>query len=445
MKETIEMSRKELDRVGVIGQVAERKLRQREAAERLGLRVRQVKNLVRRYRESGPEGLASRRRGRTPNNAIADAVREEAVRLLRTDYAGLTLTMAGEELEEVHGIRVSRGTLRKWAVEAGLWKPSPRRRPRIHPPRPPRPRLGELEQVDGSPAAWFGSRGAPCTLIIFIDDAASRIMEARFVQAETTRDYAAALRRYLETHGRPLALYSDRHGIFRVNAKGREGERTQFGRMAEELGIELICARTPQAKGRVERCFRTLQDRWIHKLRLLGIDDMETANARLPELIAWHNGKFARRPAREEDAHQPVRHAEAELDLLFAHQELRVLSKNLTFRFRGGLYHVPPRNGSVGYAMRGARITVCAAYSGGVSALYKERVLPVRLLREGERPVPVADEKTLNGIVDRAGRPKPRRRPAADHPWRKYPLRPERAGRRTDASVQARPPGKKDR
>ena len=240
---------REVDRVEVIREVLGRRMRQGEASERLGICVRQVKRLVRRYREEGARGLRSRRRGRRASNAIAPELRREIVGVVRERYEDFAPTLAWEKLTEVHGYGVSVETLRKWMVAAGLWRSKKRPGARVHQSRPRRPALGELVQIDGSPHAWFEDRGRRCTLIVFIDDATSRLMALRFAEAETTEAYMRTLRGYLDQHGRPVAIYSDKHSIFRVNQKDREGDLTQFTRMLKTLDIQPIHANTPHAKG----------------------------------------------------------------------------------------------------------------------------------------------------------------------------------------------------
>ena len=241
------MSMREVDRLEVIREVLGRRLGQREAGERLGICVRQVKRLVRRYRERGVRGLISGHRGRRASNAIAPEARREMVAVVRERYEDFSPTLAQEKLTEVHGYRVSVETLRKWMVAEGLWRSKKRPGARIHQSRPRRPALGELVQIDGSPHAWFEDRGRRCTLIVFIDDATSRLMALRFAEAETTEAYMRTLRGYLDQHGRPVALYSDKHSIFRVNQKDREGDLTQFTRVLKTLDIQPIHANTPRA------------------------------------------------------------------------------------------------------------------------------------------------------------------------------------------------------
>ncbi len=245
MKGCITMSRKEVDRLGIIQAVAGKQLRQADAAQQLGLSVRQVKRLVRSYRKQGAAGLISGHRGKCPNNAIAGAVRNEAMGLVRTHYVDFSPTFAHEKLTELHGLHFSVETLRKWMIIEELWQTKSRKQAHIHQRRPRRPRLGDLVQIDGSLHDWFEDRGPRCTLIVFIDDATSRLMALLFVPAETTQAYMETVSDYLVRHGRPVAFYSDKHSIFRVNHPGKEGELTQFTRALKTLDIEPIHANTP--------------------------------------------------------------------------------------------------------------------------------------------------------------------------------------------------------
>lgn len=327
------MSAREADRLAVVRKVLAKRLLQREAAERLGVSVRQFKRLVRRYKDGGPAGLVSKRRGRRPNNALDPSLRCEVMAWVRKRYADFGPTLACEKLTEVHGYRLSAETLRQWMLAEGLWQAKSRRRARIHQRRPRRACFGELIQIDGSPHAWFEDRGKRCTLIVFIDDATGRLLSLRFVAAETTQAYMEALGVYLGRYGRPVALYSDRHSIFRVNHGRQEGKVTQFTRAIKTLDIEPIHANTPQAKGRVERANQTLQDRLVKELRLAGIDGMEAGNDFLPAFLADYNRRFAVAPKSEEDAHRAVLHNAEELDLILRRHETRKLSKNLTFQY----------------------------------------------------------------------------------------------------------------
>ncbi len=414
------MTMAEVDRAAVVLAVVEKRLTQREAAARLGLGVRQVKRLAKRHRERGAAGMASGHRGRRPNNALDEAVRRAVLSLVRERYPDFGPTFAAEKLAEEHGLAVSRETLRKWMSEAGLWRPKGRRKARVHQSRPRRARVGELVQVDGSPRDWFEGRGPRCTLIVFIDDATSRLLALRFVAAETTEAYMETLRGHLAEHGRPVALYSDRYSVFRVNRQGGEDAPTQFTRALLTLDIEPIHAGTPQAKGRVERANLTLQDRLVKELRLRGVDGMEAANAYLPEFVAEHNRRFAVAPREAEDAHRPVLHDADELALILSEHHVRKLSRNLTFRFERREHQLTGEG--KGYRLRGAAVTVCKGYDGSVAVLLGGRRLSFRVLAEGEAAVPVADEKDVRERVDAAKAKQAARpdwKPAPDHPWRR--------------------------
>jgi transposase len=414
------LSHRELDRVGIIQAVAAGDLSQRRAALRLELSVRHIKRLVGRYRKQGARGLASGHRGRPANNAIAEGTRQWALALIRGHYADFGPTFAHEKLVADHGALFSVETLRQWMMAEGLWQPRAARGARIHPSRPRRAAVGELVQIDGSPHDWFEGRGPRCTLIVFIDDASGALMALRFASTETTEAYMATLRDYLESHGRPVALYSDKHSIFRVNAAGCEGERTQFTRALETLDIAPIHANTPQAKGRVERANQTLQDRLVKEMRLAGISDIDAANAFLGAFMASHNARFARGPRADEQAHRPVLHDATELDRILCRQHTRRLSKNLTCQLHGREYQITGHGH--GYRLRGARVTLCEHFDGGMTVLRDGQALTHRVLDRGQPPIPLDDEKSISERVDHAHkRQQPRRhhKPAPDHPWRK--------------------------
>ena len=242
------MSVKEADRAVVIRDVVAKRLRQREAAERLGIGVRQVKRLARRHRERGTAGLASGHRGRRPNNAIDDVVRRQVLELVRERYPDFGPTFARGKLVELHGHRLSVETLRARMIADGLWRAKARRAVRVHQSRPRRECVGDLVRIDGSPHDWFEGRAPECTLIVFVDDATTRLLAARFSPTETTEAYMETTLAHLAAHGRPVACHSDRYGVFRVNRKGKEGELTQFTRALRTLDIASIHAGSPQAK-----------------------------------------------------------------------------------------------------------------------------------------------------------------------------------------------------
>jgi len=390
------MSGSERERAHLVRQTCEKQLSQREASERLGIGVRQFKRLVRVWREQGDAGLVSRQRGRPSNNRLAADLQERIAGLLRDKYAGFGPTLAAEKLEELEAITVSVETLRRMQIALGLWRPKRRRAKRVFQLRERRPRFGELIQIDGSPHDWFEGRAPRCTLIVFIDDATGRLTALRFAPAETTRAYLETLRRHVLEHGRPLALYSDRHGIFRVNAKdAASGDgKTEFGRVAERLQIDSIHALTPQAKGRVERANQTLQDRLVKEMRLRAISGIEAANAFAPKFIAIWNEKFAVPPRDPSCAHRPWTDTGEALEDLLARRDERVLSKALTFRSGGVMYCV--KTSGPGTALRGAKVTLHHFVGGGMSVRYKNRILTVTAFGAYPVPDPAEDEKTID-------------------------------------------------
>jgi len=219
----ITMSRAEIDRMGVLRDLAEDRIRVSEAATLMGLGRRQVFRLAKAYQQHGPAALVSRRRGRASNRSYPAALHTEAIGLIRERYADFGPTLAAEKLSELHGIRLGRETIRQWMMVAGLWKDRRQRMKPVHQPRHRRNCVGELIQIDGSEHWWFETRGPQCTLLVYIDDATSRLMHLQFVETESTFDYFKATQAYLERHGKPVAFYSDKHGVFRVNRKDAAG------------------------------------------------------------------------------------------------------------------------------------------------------------------------------------------------------------------------------
>jgi len=395
------MSIEERERSHLVGQTQEKHLSQRQASERLGIGVRQFKRLVRSWKQQGDAGLVSRQRGRASNNRLASGERERIAELLRDKYPDFGPTLAVEKLLERDGIAVSAETVRQMQIAMGLWRPKKRRHKRVFQLRERRPRFGELIQIDGSPHAWLEGRGPRCTLIVFIDDATSLLTALHFAPSETTRAYLEALRSHVLAHGRPLAFYSDRHGIFRVNAKdAASGDgKTEFGRVAERLAIEPIHARTPQAKGRVERSNQTLQDRLVQEMRLRGITTMAEAEAYLPEFMAAWNQKFAVDPRDASSAHRPWTGSAGDLDAMLARREERVLSKALTFRAAGSMYCV--KTSGPGTALRRARVTLLHYMDGSMRVHYKDRILACTAYKTLPVVPEAEDEKTIDARVDR--------------------------------------------
>jgi transposase len=396
------MSAKELNRLEILGRVLERRLTQAQAADQLGLGIRQVERLCRKLRVEGPRGLVSQKRGHASNRKLPTKLRERAVMLVQSRYSDFGPTLAAEKLRELHGVFVSVETLRRWMIAEDLWVPRSQRTRRVHQPRHRRSCVGELIQIDGCDHEWFEDRAPRCTLLVYVDDATSRLMELRFVASESTFDYFASTQAYLERHGKPVAFYSDKASIFRAN--GSEARRsdglTQFGRALSELNIDIICANTPQAKGRVERAHLTLQDRLVKELRLRGLSTPEAANAYAPEFTRNYNGRFAKAPLSDHDVHRPVRDDE-DLALIFTCQENRKISQELTLHFQRGVYLI--ESGPETLGLRGHRCRVHAYADGRIELRHEGRSLPFRAF-EAQRRVTqgnIVSHKRLGAVLSK--------------------------------------------
>jgi hypothetical protein len=363
------MSDGELARLEVLRDLDQKRLTTETASQLLRLKRRQVFRLLKAYRIEGPTGLISKRRGRRSNRRKPEVLRRVVLTIIRQWYWDFGPTLAAEKLREDHGIALGRETLRQWMIESGLWRDRKQRK-RIHQPRPRRDCVGELVQVDGSEHWWFEDRGPQCTLLVFVDDATGRLMHLQFVESESTFAYFHAARAYLEAWGKPVAFYSDKHGVFRVNHPGALGGdgMTQFGRALHALNIDIICANSSPAKGRVERANKTLQDRLVKELRLAGAATLAEGNALLPDFIADYNARFAKAPANNKDLHRSLR-AGDDLDDAFAWKEERTLSQALTLQYDKVMFILEPSEQAK--AAIGKRVTVVDYPDGRLAIRYR--------------------------------------------------------------------------
>ena len=396
------MSRKALNRLEILGRALERRLTQSQAGSQLGLSVRQVARLCRKLRAEGAPGLVSKQRGRTSNRKFPSDLRERALGLVQSRYHDFGPTLAAEKLRELHDVMVSVETLRKWMIDEEFWVPRRERVGRVYPPRHRRSCLGELIQIDGCDHEWFEERAPRCTLLVFVDDATSRLMEIRFVDSESTFDYFASMQSYLERHGKPVALYSDRASIFRATGSENRNTQglTQFSRALSELNIDIVCANSPQAKGRVERAHLTLQDRLVKELRLRGISTQEAANDFAPEFIEDYNKRFAKTPKSDHDAHRPVREDE-NLALIFTWQEDRKVSKNLTLHYKRDLYLIEPDPGA--QRLRGKQCRVHEYADGHLELRENGESFPFSAFEEKRRVTQgdIVSNKRLGAVLSK--------------------------------------------
>lgn len=373
----IAMSHGELSRYDTLLRFERGELRVEDAAMLLGVCRRQVYRLLGRLRADGPEALVSWKRGRPSNRDFGGDMRARVLALVREHYHDFGPTLVAEYLAERHAITLSHETLRKWMIKAGLWKDRDARRPRPYQPRYRRDCRGELIQIDGSKHWWFEDRGPQCTLLVYIDDATSELMQLKMVESESTFAYMEATREYIERHGKPVAFYSDKHTVFRSPRASALGDgMTHYGRAMEALNIEIICANSPQAKGRVERANATLQDRLVKAMRLEGIATIAEANAFLPGYMERHNRRFAKVPFDPRDLHRPLApHDDLRAEMVW--REFRTVTGALTLHYNKALFILEPNE--ISCPLAGKRVEVCEYPDGGLEIRHGDHALPYRM------------------------------------------------------------------
>ena len=404
---TIAMTQKEINRCEIIRMADEKRITQRIGAHRLDITERHFRRLLVRYRARGPEGIISGHRGKPSNNRMTERKKEKILNKIQEEYYDFGPTFTSEKLAERDGITVSKETVRQIMIEVGLHQPKTLKKDRTHPLRERRKRRGELVQIDGSYHAWLEDRADKACLLLFVDDATSEILAGEFVEHESFAAYTALCKRYFWEYGLPEAFYSDRFSVFRVNQKNvtTTDAQTQFERALAELGIELLCAMSPQAKGRVERAYQTLQDRLIKELRLAGINDYHEANAFLANYIPVYNQNFAVQPILPIDCHEPLR-PENDLELIFSQREIRTLSKDLHFNFERTVYQIITDRPA--YALQARKVTVCKSSTGKITVLLNQEPLAFKRFTRQPKRAPLTSGKDLEW------------KPAEDHPWRTY-------------------------
>lgn len=416
------MSRGELDRVEVMGRVRSGGLRLTDAAVVLELSYRQVKRLWRRYREWGAEGLKHGNAGRVSNRRKPAGFRRRVLRLIREKYSGSAQqrfgpTLAAEHLSEEDGLVVDHDTLRLWMLQAGLWSRRRQRKPACQ-RRERKPHFGELVQLDGSFHAWLEERGPGGCLMDMVDDATGTTV-ARLGKEETTWAAVGVLRMWMTKYGVPRALYTDWKNVYKRKATPAEQLRgeapvTQFGRMCQKLGIRIIPASSPQAKGRVERAHGTHQDRLTKKLRRRGISNYEAANQYLEqEYLPTHNRRFAGPAAQSEDYHRRCPSGR-ELREIFRLETKRSISNDWVIRHQGR--HLQLQPGRRYYGPTNSQVLVCEYEDGRVEVYYRGERIGFHEIAKPVREVAQAQPRMAS--LRRRRKPKP------DHPWRSgYDLR----------------------
>jgi len=398
---------KELKRLHVIQKVLEKGIKEVEAAEVLHLSSRQIRRIVKRVRLEGDKGIIHKSRGQPSKRRISDRIRGKIIQLYRSQYSDFGPTLASEKLQERDHLEVSDETLRLWLLESGDWKK--RRKTRGHRRwRERKAHRGEMVQMDGSHHDWFEGRDPLCVLMSYIDDATGKVF-GRFYEYEGTIPAMDSFKRYSQKHGLPISVYLDRHTTYKSPAKASvedvlndEAPLSEFERALKELGVEVIHATSPQAKGRVERLFRTLQDRLVKEMRLRGIRTIEEGNGFLKQYLPVYNRRFSVFPREADDLHRSLPKG-FNLDAILCIKTERTLRNDFTVGHNKKLYQIEDK-------IRASKVMVHEHIDGSLKMTYRDRVLRFKEITTR----PVKQEKAP--VRERIRRPPI---PSANHPWRK--------------------------
>lgn len=388
-------------------EISQKKILQSEAAVILNISLRQVQRLYAAFLKDGAAGLVSKKRGKASNHQLRSLIRVRVLELVTCEkYRGFGPTFMCEKLEQLHGIKISVETTRQLMMLSGVWSDKRQKRPVIHQQRERRALYGELIQIDGSPHDWFEGRGDKCCLIVYIDDATGQTY-GKFFEAETTDAYMTVTAEYIKKYGRMRAVYSDKHGIFRVNIPGciQRENLTQLGRALKELDITLICANSPQAKGRVERANGTLQDRLVKEMRLAEINDIESANKFLPAFWEDYNRRFAKKPEDFMNAHRPLLPGH-DLERILCKREYRKVSKNLEIQYNNVIYQLKMDKPIQGRSLIKARVVVRENAAGEIFIEYQGKPLKFQKYAQQECQGQVASSKEIDRFLKKTS-PRP--------------------------------------
>lgn len=418
----IEMNTRERHRLAIMTRVSDGLLKLRVAGEMIKVCYRQVKRIWRRYQQEGDRGLVHKGRGQVSHHSHPESDRKRAVTLCAKEYAGFGPLLASEHLAMDHRLVVDHETLRRWLISAGLWE-SRRKREKHRIARERRPRRGDLVQIDGSEHDWFEGRGPRAVLMVMIDDA-TNVTLARFYAAEDFLAACGIFERYVGLYGLPAALYPDRDSIYVCTREAsleeqlaHVGPETQFARAMRELGVDLIPAYSPQAKGRVERRHGLFQDRLVKEMRLRGICTIEAANAYLDGIfLPLINKRYTVQPKDPVNGHR-TRPSAATLILALSWQEPRTVAKDWTVRWRNRKLQIDARHAALD--LPGRRVSVVERRNGTLAILYDKRLLSFR-----DAPPPALPSTPT--ATPPLWRRSTAHTPAPDHPWRRYGVRHSR-------------------
>jgi len=408
-KDMIMATHRELKQLHIVQKVIEGTVKQVEAAELLSLSDRQIRRILKRIREEGAAGVVHRLRGKPSNRQMPEEIKSKVIALYREKYQGFGPTLASEKLLDADELSISDETLRKWLIESGDWQKR-RKRTAHRQWRERKSSLGEMLQLDGSHHDWFEGRRPKCVLMAYIDDATSKVY-GRFYEYEGTIPAMDSFKRYIRKHGIPMSVYMDKHTTYKSTAEPSIEDEingtmplSEFGRALTELAVEIIHAHSPQAKGRIERLFKTLQDRLVKEMTIRGIDTIDEANRYLDTYLSAHNKRFAVKAKAQDDLHREIPRG-LNLDKVLCIKTVRTLRNDFTVAHDGKLYQVVD-------AVRTKKVVVEERINGTMEILYEDRPLKFReiLARPQKQQPPVRPSL-------------PKRTPVApprNHPWRQY-------------------------
>lgn len=395
------MSQKEVHRAFALSKCEKRQITLKQAAKEMSLSYPQAKRLWSRYKKEGHKGLISKKRGARSNRAVPDKERKQMAKIIGERYQDCKPLFVSEKLKQHHDIHYSSEFVRQLMTEYRLWFPK-MNKAKIHPRRPRREREGELLQADASDHDWFEGRGPRCHLHLFVDDATSAIEGGRFELEETTKGYYKALEPILEKKGRPIGIYTDKRGTFVVNQGNKKG-RTQFARAMKELGINMIIAHSPQAKGRIERTFGTLQERLVWEMRINEIRTIEEANSFLSKFFEEYNSRYAKTPLHPFDAYCPL-NQNTPLKYILSTKEERRVSKNLEIQYKNEIYQLTAPKGVV-LNLKHVKVTVITTMEDDLIFEYQGHTLGYKRYNETAYEIPkICIDDLMSNWKDDRGR-----------------------------------------
>lgn len=417
----IPMSQKELDQYEIVQKAIRKEITTEKAGELLKLSERHIYRLKAGVKKHGAKALVHGNRGKSGNRSMPQQDRDAITKLLHKYYDDFGPTFAAEKLEEDHGIKRDPKTVRSIMIAEGLWKPEVKKKSKHRSWRQRKAAYGEMQQFDGSYEYWFEDRGPKCCLLASIDDAKGSVTHAKFVEDEGVVPVFTFWKEYMLLHGKPRLIYLDKFSTYNMNmeyAKENHDLKTQFERALSELRVEKITAHSPEAKGRVERLFKTLQDRLIKEMRLRGISNMEEANAFLEEYLPRFNAMFAVEADSKADLHKRLSAAEKKkLDAIFSRQYTRTVNNDYTISYNSTWYQLTEKQPATVFARD--KVVMEERLDGSVYIRLRGRYLNYKIIPKRQKKK-AEDPWVLAASVKEAGPAKKQWRPSSNHPWRQY-------------------------